>query len=378
LYSNPYFIPYRGGIETFIEELHHELRRRGDVDECWIATTSLTYPSGRILNPSSLHDGMRIVRLASKMRTPPWFYYPSRSGILITGGRRLRHVHADVLHLANHGAPALHRLVQRSHPATPSVFSPFFHPTSAPAHRLSLLRAMGRKVLANATLIHCTSATEISQLEQFYGLAIRDKCIVVTLGVDDWPATLPTSGRNAHRLLTVGRFEAAKGHRYVLDVVSSLRRQGIPVSAALVGSDGPAVGLIVDAIRRLGIESHVDIVIDATESDLAREYSNASIFVSCSEYETFGVAAVRAMAAALPVVAFSAGQLAQVLGRAGVVVAYGDSGRLAEAVGALLGDSEALLASGRVSRARYETEYSWTSVGPQYSRLYQMALTVAS
>lgn len=82
------------------------------------------------------------------------------------------------------------------------------------------------------------------------------------------------------------------------------------------------------------------------------------VFVSTSEYETFGNSVAEAMACQLPVVAYTGGSVQEVIGPAGDIVANGDLDGLSAAVERLLGDAERRATLGRLGLERMSTRFS--------------------
>ena len=90
----------------------------------------------------------------------------------------------------------------------------------------------------------------------------------------------------------------------------------------------------------LGLADAVDFVTGISDGELAAHYRAADVLVMLSEHEGFGVPLVEAMGQGLPVVAFDAGAVPEVLGgcrRASSPT--GSPGQVAEAVSRLLADA---------------------------------------
>jgi glycosyltransferase involved in cell wall biosynthesis len=82
------------------------------------------------------------------------------------------------------------------------------------------------------------------------------------------------------------------------------------------------------------------------------------IFVSTSEYETFGNSVCEAMACAKPVVAYVGGSVHEIVGDAGCIVPNGDFAALKKTVLALVGDADERARLGRSGSARVATHFN--------------------
>ena len=141
--------------------------------------------------------------------------------------------------------------------------------------------------------------------------------------------TAPTVG-------TICRLERPKRLDVFLDVIAELRRRGAACNAIVVG-DGSLRAALADAARERGLDGTVTFA--GQQDDVAEWLDRFDVFLVTSEVETFGIAALEAMARGVPVVAMpSAGGLPALAERGGLLL---DSRGPAEAAAAV----ESLLAS---------------------------------
>lgn len=156
----------------------------------------------------------------------------------------------------------------------------------------------------------------------------------------------------------VGRLTAEKGVRDLL---------GLGRRLLCVGS-----GPLRDEVLAAGGEVTVARSVD----ELAGQLERMAVLVVPSRTtagwkEQFGRAAVEAMAAGVPVVAYDSGSLPEVVGDAGVLVPEGDRARLLEAVDAVLASPDGL---GERGRERARARYRWEAVAEQMVDVYERAL----
>jgi glycosyltransferase involved in cell wall biosynthesis len=91
-------------------------------------------------------------------------------------------------------------------------------------------------------------------------------------------------------------------------------------------------------VAQLGLQSAVTFTGHASDVGVLRAYGEADVLVVASDHEGFCVPVTEAMAAGLPIVAFAAGALPEVVGEAGVLVESRDPYDLAGAIHALVRD----------------------------------------
>lgn len=100
-------------------------------------------------------------------------------------------------------------------------------------------------------------------------------------------------------LLTVGRLEIVKNHKFLIDIVKSIKERGMDIRLVIVG-DGVLKEELQNAVADLGLSGN--IIFLGVVKDLREVFSNSLMYVHTSLAETFGLSILEAMAAGLPVV----------------------------------------------------------------------------
>ena len=153
--------------------------------------------------------------------------------------------------------------------------------------------------------------------------------------------------------LSVGRLAPNKGHQDTIAALFVARMTTDPAARlTLIGA--PSEPNYADALRRyansLGLSEAVEFVNGIDEAQLAAYYRASDVLVMLSEHEGFGVPLIEAMANGIPVVAYAAGAVGEILGTAGVLLDRKHPRHVASAVHRLLADPtevDRLVAEGR-------------------------------
>jgi glycosyltransferase involved in cell wall biosynthesis len=103
-------------------------------------------------------------------------------------------------------------------------------------------------------------------------------------------------------------------------------------------------------------------------------YHACDIFVSTSEYETFGNSVCEAMACRRPVAAYEGGSVREVVGDAGLVVPTGDHAGLTEAVRRLVADPGLRAELGERGRRRVAEQFNPTRSFERVKAIYSQLL----
>jgi N-acetyl-alpha-D-glucosaminyl L-malate synthase BshA len=150
-------------------------------------------------------------------------------------------------------------------------------------------------------------------------------------------------------LFHVSNFREVKRVPELMEVLARVRRER-PARLVLVG-DGPTRGAAVERADALGVSDAVAFL--GRRAEFVEYLQHADAFVLPSETESFGVAALEAQSAGVPVFAFRVGGIPEVIvdGTTGCLVEPHDPERLAVALIEVLGDPARRAAMGRAARA---------------------------
>lgn len=132
-------------------------------------------------------------------------------------------------------------------------------------------------------------------------------------------------------ILFVARLvKGQKGLDYLIEIIKKLKGYGLKIR--IVG-DGADYNWLKSSIKEHSIEDMV-ILHGAVKDNIHEIYANASIFISTSRWEGFGLVITEAMACGLPVVAFENSGPTEILdnGKYGILVPKYDVDKFAQAI----------------------------------------------
>lgn len=174
-----------------------------------------------------------------------------------------------------------------------------------------------------------------------------------------------------HILLHVSNFRKVKRVEDVIRVFKKVNEK-IPSKLLLIG-DGPERHHMEELTRKFGLWDEVRFLgkQDAIEELLAI----ADVFVMPSESESFGLAALEAMACEVPVISSNAGGLPEVNihGKTGFLSDVGDVAQMAKHTIALLSNEE-LLQEFRANALAQAKRFDIKNILPQYEAYYEEVL----
>jgi N-acetyl-alpha-D-glucosaminyl L-malate synthase BshA len=185
-------------------------------------------------------------------------------------------------------------------------------------------------------------------------------------------AELSGHRRGAPVIVHVSNFRPLKRLDDVIEVFARVRAAR-PARLRLIG-DGPERARIEAVVGARGLGADVELL--GERVDLPALLRGADVFLLPSEVESFGLAALEALACGVPVVASAVGGLPEVVadGDVGFLRPVGDVGAMAEAVSRLLADEPLRRRLGAAGRRLAETHYALAPAVDRYLAIYQRVL----
>lgn len=328
-----------GGAEKLMADLLPRMARRGHTLELCVFNGS----------PTPLLDRIREAGITVRSLGEKRDYYSLRHIPQLAGLAR----HYDIIHTHN-TAPQLFGAIASI--CSRAKWFTTEHTTTS-HHRVWWYRPIERWMFRRYSRVICISDAAKASMQDVAGKE-RPAVSVIPNGIDidvfanAGPVDKASinNRQDSRVILMVGRYSYQKDQATIIRSM-----QELPADTELwlagYGETQPQLEALTAA---LGLEDRVHLL--GMRSDVPQLLKAADVVVQSSHIEGFGLAAVEAMAAGVPVVASDVEGLAQVVDGAGLLFDHGNHHHLASQINSILTDSalrDSLIEKGRGRAARY-------------------------
>lgn len=360
------FSPSVGGLEDSVLSLARIQNGMPGL-ETQVITLNRVFNREGILPPRDCVDGVPVVRLPWRGSTR----YPLAPSVLFhLRDADIVHVHAidfffDYLALTH----PLHRK-----PMVVSTHGGFFH-----SGAYSALKKVWFATLTRASIrqYERVIACSVNDAEIFAPVS-GDKLVTIENGINQDKFSGAASEVPKRTLISFGRFSPHKRLDLLFPLLASLRRLNPEWSLIIAGRPAEQSVADLEAMAvRASVQDAVRIVSDPSDAELRSVLGEASWFVSLSEHEGFGLAAVEAQSAGLIPVLSAIEPFRRLVDRTGggILAESPDPDLVAAEIEQLqAGDPERLkaLRDAAVAGARL---YDWRDVAARYVGVYRDVLS---
>jgi len=177
-------------------------------------------------------------------------------------------------------------------------------------------------------------------------------------------------------LVHVSNFRPVKRPVDCVEILARVREAGVGARLVMVG-DGSERSRAEHRARCLGVERHCTFV--GKQPRIVDYLSASDVLLLPSEQESFGLAALEAMACEVPVIASRVGGIPEVVddGLTGCLAAVGDIEKMSADAARMLSDEDLRREMGRRARESAVSRYSTDLVIPQYIEFYECVIAAS-
>ncbi|MCX6015017.1 MAG: glycosyltransferase [Chloroflexales bacterium] len=255
------------------------------------------------------------------------------------------------------------------------------------------------RLMREADTIVAATPLDLQQMVWHYE-AVPDRIKIIPCGVDlnrfhpqdmaDARAALGLPAQPTPIVLLIGRIEPLKGIDALIRAIALVRHQSpqlADTTAVVIGGDSDEQPELwnteqrrLDQIRtELGIRNAIKFIGARPQSQLSLYHAAADIVTMPSHYESFGMAALEALASGRPVIATNAGGPATIIndGVNGLLTMPDDAHSLAANLVRVLSDAHFAHNLGLAARERAQ-RYGWSNIGCDVLDLYRSQIRTTS
>lgn len=294
--------------------------------------------------------------------------------------QKLKQFNPDILHVHNINIPLYQWLIIKNFRKTKLVVTVWGDDIEEQSFKHSLLsRLIKGKILKRADLITAASK-RLANLTKDYVTNGRINVKVIPFGVDlklFTPKVVKLKSR-----LTIGTVRHLH-HIYGIDLIikatSLIKNRNIRNIRVIIAGDGDKVPYQKMA-KDLGLADNIEFVGKIVHRDVPKLLKRLDIFLIPSRFETFGVAAVEAQAAGVPVIGTKTGGIPEVVKDrgTGLLVPPDDYQSLARAINELASNPGRLEKMSKRAPQFVSEKYDWDKNTKQMFGLYRQLFAKVS
>ena len=259
------------------------------------------------------------------------------------------------------------------------------------AGRNSGIREQNQKYINDTEWMLTYESTEVivnsnymkSELQRLFGLPF-EKINVVPNGVNitnysgierDYEFRRKYALDNEKMILFMGRLVYEKGVQYLIGAMPKILNYYHDAKLVIAGKGG-MIDELKQEVYNLGLSNKVCFAGYLNGKDVGKMYKAADVSVFPSTYEPFGIVALEAMLAEIPVVVSDIGGLNEIVDhrQTGMKSYCGNSNSIADSILELLFDPSLCSSIVKKAKAKVRNDYNWNKIAQDTHFTYQKAI----
>ena len=377
------FPPAPGGAETHVHSISKELVKRGHDVTVFTSDLYTETPFVRLTEVPDTTDGVRVKRFRAHTMGGEMHYVLVPSLLWRSIREKVDVVHAHSYGYFHVNAAFLMRRLR----GVPFVFTPHFHPEWSMwgGSKRKMLRRiydrwLGSCIFDSADKIIGVSKAEMSLMNG--GRFAEGRTTIKPNGISPGDFDPPPDGQLFREhyglgekvVLFVGRLASNKGLDTLVDSIPGVIAEHDDVKFVLVGQDEGMRESLLKKANSLGVSDALVFTGHITDDRLFRSaFASSDVFVLPSEYEAFGIVLLEAMMCEKPCIASAVGGTSEAIvqDETGLLVEYGNAGKLAEMITGILSDPQRAKEMGKKGRERVLRKFTWGRVAREIEKVYE-------
>ena len=179
-------------------------------------------------------------------------------------------------------------------------------------------------------------------------------------------------GNDEFVLLCASRFAYDKGHEYLINSISELKKKAKKKFRFILAGDGPFLEARKKQATELGLD---DVIIFAGfRKDIKNLYDGSDLYINSSAHEALSFLIIESLASGLPVIATDMGGNSDIINdetKCGILVKYDDAPELADAICRVM-ENESFLAELKVNAYKaVQEKFNLDKIVMQTYNLYE-------
>jgi glycosyltransferase involved in cell wall biosynthesis len=296
VHVTPYFPPHLGGLQQSVKNLATAQSKNG------LEVTVITSNKPKVLSKNNTNSFVKVIRL----KTLDIGHTPIMPFLLFELLWRVRKEDVVHVHFAQFYVSEVVALFSKltGHPFVFHYHGDVLATGSLgkllPFYKTHIVR---RSLKQASVIVYPSEDFKNHTFKQFSFLKDK-KNFVVPNGIE-LPKIDSINSLNTNKFLTASRLSKVKNIGVMVEAFVEARNEASDIELYIAGQGDEELAL-KNLVNRLQANSYIHFLGNLQQSELKKHYMNSSVFLATAKWETFGLSIAEAMSYGLPVIAFDA------------------------------------------------------------------------